>query len=798
MTKASTPSSRSFYAGVFIVSGLLMALQIVQSRIFSVTTWYHISFLVVSVAMFGLTAGALTVHRGKEAEQRKHYAKEMATASFRFAVGILIAMTGLLALPVLSEKLIYTLVVLPLVSGFALPPYYFAGVILSLAITRAPYSAARTYGFDLIGAACGCLFALLLLETVDGPTAMMVLALLALCSSRCFGTVPKAQGIGLAAAICVGIALNLLPARPTIYPYWMKERAFPESSLAYDKWNSISRVVVEAEKKNTAPFLWGPSPKLPKDQQGFSYYIFDVDGDAGAVINRWKGDTGKELGYLDYDVTTIAYSLPGLKSAGIIGLGGGRDVLSSLHAGMKSVTAMDVNNIQVSLLSSVEPFKSYANIGDRKDVRLIHSEARSWFARNPDTFDLIQMSLVDTWAATGAGAFALTENGLYTVDAWKAFMSRLNPGGVLTVSRWYLQDAQSEGERLASLAVGSLFDTGVKEPKKHIFMATGWRIVTLVLSKDPFTETQLAALEKRCKDMSFNVLISPHKDAKGTEFASILNATSHAELDKMSEISVYDISPPTDWRPFFFNQVKLTNVRQVLSLAAGDAPSAIVGHAHALANLYIIMLFSALMVVFAIVYPLRSELKAKNKFITAGTAWFVLIGLGFMLLEMSLMQRMSVYLGHPAYGLSIVLFSLVLSTGIGSMLCDQMPLETLRSRMLWGVCTAAAIGCSVPFIDGAMNAFSDAPLLVRAILCVSVTAPVGCLMGFGFPTGIKMAHEAHARSTAWFWGINGAAGVMGSSLAIAINIAAGIDVAMWLAALCYGLLALVDYTYEGE
>jgi hypothetical protein len=322
--------------------------------------------------------------------------------------------------------------------------------------------------------------------------------------------------------------------------------------------------------------------------------------------------------------------------------------------------------------------------------------------------------------------------------------------------------------------------------------------VTLVLSRDPFTAAQLDAMDRRAKDMAFHVLISPRKEVQGTEFARVLDAKSREDLDTMAKTAEYDISPPTDWRPFFFNQVKLTNPKQVITLAAGNEASAIVGHAHALANLYIIMVFSLLMVIFAIVFPLRSELKAKNRFIKAGTAWFVLIGLGFMLFEMSLMQRMSVYLGHPAYGLSIVLFSLVLSTGIGSMLCDQAPLDTLRSRMAWGVCTAAAIACSVPFIDGAMSAFSDAPLLVRAILCVSVTAPIGILMGFGFPTGIQMAHEAHARSTAWFWGINGAAGVMGSSLCIAINISEGIDTAMFLSALCYGLLALVDYTYEAE
>ncbi len=788
--------SRGFYIGVFLVSGILMALQIVQSRIFSVTTWYHISFLVVSVAMFGLTLGAIKVYKGKETDQRAHYGRDMAEACFRFAVGMIVGLVGQLSIPVMSEDLLLTLVALPIVTAMTLPAYYYAGVVLSLAITRAPFPAARTYGFDLIGAAAGCLFALGLMETVDGPSGIMVLSLMALGAMTMFDKGERQFPQVMAILLCFGIALNVAGPKPLIGPYWVKKYHFPESELAYDHWNSISRVIVQAESKQAPPYLWGPSRLLPKSLKT-SWYELLIDGDASTPINHWTGDL-KALDYLNYDVTTVAYAMPGLKSTAVIGLGGGRDVLSSLHAGAKSVTALDVNNVQVSLLSKVEPFKSYANIGTHPGVRLIHSEARSWFAHNPDKFDLIQMSLVDTWASTGAGAFALTENGLYTVEAWKTFLDHLNPGGALTVSRWYMADAQAEGERLVSLTVGALLDAGIKDPKQHIFIATGYRIVTLVMSRDPFTSAQLDAMEKRVKEMDYGILISPRKSVAGTEFAKILDAKSRGDLENLAKASEYDISPPTDWRPFFFNQVRLGSPALVWKLMCGGAKSAMTGHAHAIANLYVIMSFSLVMVIFAIVYPLRSELKARNDFIKAGTAWFILIGLGFMLLEISLMQRMSVYLGHPAYGLAIVLFSLVLATGIGSLLCDRFPLNTTSSRVCWAVATAAAIGTSVFFIDGAMRAFSDAPLFIRAVLCLCVTAPVGCLMGYGFPTGMEMAKQAHARSTAWFWGINGAAGVMGSSLAISINIGAGIDVAMFISALCYAFLALTAIGYKAK
>jgi hypothetical protein len=785
-------ASKRFYTGVFTISGLLMSLQVIESRIFSVTTWYHLSFLIISMAMFGLTLGALSVHRGDEADQRANYGVKMARACQNFGLSVLVALAAQMLIPVVSDQPGVTLVVLPVMSALTVPPYFFAGIALSLAITRAPFPTARTYGVDLLGAAAGCLFALWLMETVDGPSAMLLLALASFAASRCFGAggLPKGRFFVFLAAVL--LVLNVTAAKPLIYPLWVKGFRIAQSDIDYDRWNSISRVTIHAEKKAAQPYLWGPSPKLPKDMKK-DWRELMIDGGAGTPINHWQGDKGKALGFLDYDVTTIAYALPGLKKSGIIGLGGGRDVLSSLHAGVKDITAMDVNAVQVSALTQVEPFKSYAGLSEEKGVKLIHSEARSWFSSHPDEkFDLIQMSLVDTAAATGAGAFTLTENGLYTVEAWKMFLSRLNNGGAMTVSRWFLRDAYAEGERLLSLTMATLFEAGAKEPRKHIFAATSGLIVTLVMSRDPFTGAQLDAMERRAKQMGFDILVSPRKILKGTEFANILNAETRAELDSLAKESGFDIRPPVDARPFFFNQLHVTRPLQVLKLILEKSKSAIHGYAHAVANLYIIILFAAFMVGCTIVFPLRRALSEGNKvFLKEGTAWFFLIGLGFMLMEIALLQRMSVYLGHPAYSLGVLLFSLVLSTGAGSLLSDRFPLSTETARQIWALLTAFVAVLGMALLGKLMVAYADADLMARAILCVCFTLPIGCLLGFGFPTGMALAQRLNPRATAWFWGINGAAGVMGSGLAIALNMAFGLQATMIVGALCYALLSVL-------
>lgn len=787
---AASPTASSFYAGVFILSGLLMALQVIQARIFSVTTWYHLSFLIIGVAMFGLTLGALHVHRGDAARQRATYGPQMARSSYHFALLVVIALVAQLLMPIVSDSAAGTLVTLPLMSLLVIPPYYCAGIVLSLAITRAPFPTARTYGVDLLGAATGCLLALGLMETTDAPSAILVLALAALAASRCFA---RGNGMIIAAAaalVCATLSLNLIPSHAAIYPLWIKGQVITRDLLAFDRWNSISRVTVTKEKTNARPFLWGPSPRLPADMRT-SFHFLNIDGDAGTPINSFGGDCRTGIDFLDYDVTNIAYSLPGLKKSAVIGVGGGRDVLSACHAGIPSITGLDVNDIQISLLSRVEPFKSYANIADIPGLRLIHSEARSWLSRNPDKFDIIQMSLVDTWAATGAGAFALSENGLYTVEAWATFLNRLDPGGVLTVSRWYIRDAHSEVARVMSLAVAALIETGAERPERHVFMATSGNIVTLVLARDPLSEQQLGALERRAKAMDFGILISPRQAlAEGGALAGMLAAGSRGDLERLAQGSDFDISPPTDQRPFFFNQVRVTNPRHVFDLIAKDSPSAMLGHARAILNLYIIIGFSLLMVVLAILLPLRRELRSGNgAFVGGGTAWFLLIGLGFMLLEISLLQRMSIYLGHPAYALGIVLFGIVLSTGAGSLVCDRWPLATSRSRLIWIASTAAIALAEVFALDVVTRIFADVSLPYRALLCTGLIVPLGCLLGFGFPTGMALVRGINARPTAWFWGINGAAGVMGSVLAVALNIAEGFSFTMTVGALCYALLA---------
>ena len=225
-----------------------------------------------------------------------------------------------------------------------------------------------------------------------------------------------------------------------------------------------------------------PSPRLPHST--IEQRSLTIDGGAGTSIYRFDGNLAS-LGFLRHDVSNLAYAIPNLKIGAVIGVGGGRDVLSQRLFGVSDVTGIEINPIIIDLLK--HRFSDYTAIATLDGVKFEVDEARSWFARTPRSFDVIQMSLIDTWAATGAGAFTLSENGLYTVEAWQRFLGRLNPAGLFTVSRWYAPGEVNETGRLVSLGVAALLANGAAEPRRHLFLAAAGNVATLIVTKSPLS-----------------------------------------------------------------------------------------------------------------------------------------------------------------------------------------------------------------------------------------------------------------------------------------------------------------------
>jgi predicted membrane-bound spermidine synthase len=795
MNSLDTRNDARFYLAVALICGCVMALQILQARIFSVMTWYHLSFLTISIAMFGLTLGALQVYRGNADEQREKLYEILQRTALAFGLWTVCALAVQMVIPIVSTAFKTIIVTLPFVAAVTAMAYYHAGKIVSLCLTRSGRPTGRVYAADMIGASAGCLCALLLMQLADAPSSVLIIAgasILSAFMARSVGKPALSARFALLgfAFIATGVVNASLP-RAFVYPIWTKGNYLPHQHMNFEKWNAISRIVIIPDFPELPINLWGPSPKMPHFPPQ-PYQLLSVDGAAVTPITKFDGKNWKSLKYLEYDLTNLAHFMPGIKSVAIIGVGGGRDLLSALYFGAKHVVALDINNIQISLLTKNPQYTSYSNLNHQPGVNIVHSEARSWLTRTPETFDFIQMSMIDTWSSTGAGAFALTENSLYTVEAWKVYLRHLNKNGTLMVNRWHSPGPYADIGRMASMTTEALLELGEKEPWKNVFIAHTGRLGSIIIGRHPLTDAQLDALHSTAQKMGYEILASPrlHED---NIVNRILHASNLNDVLNIVKGEDFDLTPATDLRPFFFNQAHMNRPLLVIRQAR-ELPMLqqnLRGHAIATLNLYIILIFSLISSVLVLVLPFRKALvKAPAEFIRAGSAYFIMIGLGFMFVEITLMQIMGMFLGHPVYGLGIVLFSLILSTGIGSFVSEHFPLDNKERVIVWSFLTGLYVAFLSFSIMKLLNVFIQSEFPVRVLLCLVLILPCGVLMGFAFPTGMRLTDRVSTALTPWFWGINGAGGVVASAMAMVISIGWGLNYTMMAGALCYAMLAV--------
>jgi hypothetical protein len=338
-------------------------------------------------------------------------------------------------------------------------------------------------------------------------------------------------------------------------------------------------------------------------------------------------------------------------------------------------------------------------------------------------------------------------------------------------------------------------DAGIKDPLKHIFVARADHIATLVMTRKPLTPSQLHVLHDRVKRDGFGVLIAPDTPSESPLINAIAASDSIAEINRTVASSPLDLSVPTDNRPFFFNQLRLGHLGWSLKAVQGPhsySGGVVAGNLLATATLVLILALSIVAVLLTILLPLRSAARGSpRKLVVAGTGYFLLIGLGFMLGEIAILQYFSVYLGHPIYALGVCLFSLILATGLGSLLSSRIDIGRPRVVALWAALTAAYLFALQGFVERIFEATTAHDLAARIAISLALIMPLGLLLGFAFPTGMRLVKDIDEAPAPWFWGINGATGVLASSLAVMISMNFGINVTTIVAGLCY--LCLIPF-----
>ncbi len=780
MSGPTTPlRTAPFLTGLALVTGATLALEVLDTRLLSVITWYSFAYLVIGMGLCGLTAGAVRVYLVPERFEGPELVRSLAKASRLFAVTVPVSLVLLLVVPLTTAPVATTVFVFLVFAGTLALPFYPAGVAVAAALTRSNLSVGRVYAVDLAGAAAGALVVPLLLRILGGESAILFVGALAAGGAVAFSMAGDdrdgaKQGLGLlvmSLGLCAGNALSPYGLKPI----WAKGH-LDSRDYALEMWNSHSRVRVWKPQVMPAT-LWGPGAKCtpPEARQ----HIIEIDAGAGTTL--YEAPQGIEsLGFLTCDVTNVAALFRPGGAAAVIGVGGSRDLQAALLTGHAPVYGIEFNAQLLDLLHG--PVGLTSGVPTHPAVRLVEDEGRSYLARSREHFRLIQASLVDTWAATGAGAHALGENGLYTVEAWRTFLDHLEPDGVFTISRW-----NQETERVASLAVGTLLDRGVAEPRRHIALLGTSLVVTLVLAKAPLTPEDIEALARIADEKGF-LLVAPDSQISESQLGDILAAKSRAALDRATLTRDADYRPPIDDRPYFFNVLPIEAAFRDLPIVNMGS---IQGNLLATRTLLLSFVASLFVTFVAILVPLYRRARPSRQagsHLHAGIAYFAFIGVGFMLAEIALLQRLGLVLGQPTYSLIVVVASLVGFTGLGSLLSDRLPLE--RSPYCFVFPIVSALG-----LAGLAMAWSTiAPKVVatdistRVAVSIAITSALGVLLGLAFPAGMRLVGRVRPNETPWLWGVNGAGSVLASSLAIMMAQRWGLTVVLMAAAGCYAAL----------
>src|SRR5918995_272142 len=702
------------YVGLFLVTLSTLMLEIALTRIFSVTMWYHFAFVAISVALFGMTAGALAVHLLPHRFPAAGVRRQLWTFSLLFgvsvvvcfAVQLLIPFTPLVTVPGIAS-VVATCVVISV-------PFVFSGIVVCLALTRFPDEVNRLYAVDLVGAGLGCILLVVLFSVIDGPSLIVLVGGLAAVGALAFALTGLSRRRVTIAAVAVAVLVGFAGTNAALYAagspllkiIWAKQ--VREGDHATERWNAFSRLVVDG------------APDDP-DAQALSLVI---DSTAGTVLNRWSGDPD-DSNHLRDEMQNLPYYIRHDPDVFVIGAGGGTDVLSALEFGADSVTGVEMNGDIIDLThNKYGDFTGH--LDEQPGVRIVQDEARSYLTRQDERYDLIQISLIDTWAATAAGAFALTENSLYTTDSWDLFMDRLQDGGILSVTR-YFRHTDSNGDPVApletyrtiALASEVLTERGVAEPRDHIMVYRdptvypGVDLSTVLVSPDPFTQRDFATVAGRARERGFEPVLN-HRDVADPVFAGLAAPGGPGEA---IEDQTADISPPTDNRPFFF---QMANVDTFLNGEIGrddhvTRPVLVLG----LLAVTVLGL-AAMCIALPLVLARRtSTIRAERRRVLPLYTYFTGIGLGFLLIEVAQLQRLSIFLGHPTYGLTVSLFSVLVFSGIGSMLTERVVRDDRPGSRLVPLGALAAAVIAAGFVTPAvLRALDGATTPVRIAAAV--------------------------------------------------------------------------------
>ncbi len=775
---------RLFSFAVACASTSTIALELVLTRIFSVTMYYHFAFLAISVALLGLAAAGSAIFVFPRVFRKERALRLASLFMIGFAVSTVWALHAATTNPVSLKDTTSNLGTLAHVYLATAAPLVCSGFAISLAIANAGANIGKIYMFDLVGAGIGCVLMVPAIGALGAPGAVLVVGALGGVSALLFILGDRGWSkwrivAGVAGVVIVALAfLGMTEGSERRFGIVRNPSKFlGNRKVLFEKWNSFSQITVAPA--GDPDHLW----------------IF-IDGDAATRMWKRSAVEAKEdprVRVPEIRVAAIAYALRPQGPAAIIGPGGGTDVLSALRAGVQKVVGIEINPIIVDDVMRGEFADTSGDLYTKNPhVEIVVDEGRSYLRRSGQKFATIQATLVDTWAASSSGAFTLSENNLYTVEAFEEFMDALAPGGIMALTRWYDPGKPAELVRLIAIARQALENRGVApaDIRNHVLIATdNQQRATVNISRDAFPEAERDKFIELVAKANVRALYVAGKATPDKLLAKTLEAPN---LDDFLATLSYDAAPTTDNKPFFFYHQRVGDILSSFGKSAAGQLNNV-----GLVVLVILLGFSLLTTILFVVVPLllfrRGDLATDRKRKLRVIGYFGCLGLGFILVELGFMQQFVLFLGHPVYSLAVVLSGLLIASGIGAGITPILERKFGEHRAKW-VCVGALTAILVVYGIGLSTLFGaliGLPLPARVAIAALLVALPGLAMGTFVPNGVRTADSIAPGLVAWGWGLNGATSVVGSALAVMLSMNIGFRVVLFIGVAIYILGGLL-------
>ena len=751
------------HLSVFLITLSGLILEVGLTRIYSASIWYHFAFVAISVALLGWGLGGFTVHVLKRT--RRLSMNTAALVALLYAGAIPLCLWLLVRFPFELDRL-------PLYFLAPLLPFFLAGMALSIVFDLNRASSGSLYFADLVGAALGAVLVTVLLFALGGEAALLAATIAPAIAALCLTFAPEPEGSTSAGGppdsknksagslprtirllAMAGIVLTVVAVFSAVkfgtfrvVPGTTKAMrnqmdANPQAHISRTGWNAYSRIdAVEGVAPRHVARLY-------------------IDSDAWTSIYEWDGrlesasDLRNSYRARPFRLTPNAETL-------VIGPGGGADVVSALSSGSRKVTAVELNPL---MLKFVRSYGARAgNIYDRPDVETIQSEGRNFISRTDRKFDIIFMGFVDSWASVASGGLSLSENYLYTTEAFRAYYDHLTDNGILVVLRWETDiprlvtnsvatlGAEAAGKRIVALLEAQ---GAPNEPKQMLFM----------LRKRPFTETETAEISHDWTQATAVILPG------GTAPPLIGDVLSGRKtLVQYEAESPRFVSPVWDDSPFYFA------IERPFHMPA------------AIAEPLLKWLLAPSIAMLALLTILGRPRRASIRPYVGSVFYFAALGFGFIAVELALLQNLTLLVGHPIFTLSVLLFTLLAMGGIGSALSSRVSMTT--------ACIAVAVVGAVEAITlpRLVPMLLPLPLWARIGIAMLLIAPLGLGMGIPFPSGLRKTGRGSLPAPPFYWGLNGIMSVIGSVTTVFVALFSGFQAAMLMGSVCYVLAALAS------